>query len=217
MKVQKDRRIGKEKIIWSDPALTFEMAKRQYEAFRILYSLPLVFKTVKWDCSVWCWYCGNRDCGSWGNDCGREISTAGELALKRLLCWKELLTHQERRQADAAWGEAGSEQGLLMKSGQGHWMQEKPLHTQGVLSSEWAQQRSGMRHCETGLGKKHQDSGTEQMGKEKCRCQWIPGYRSSWQGRNWFRKEKGKAFKRGNKWLLSVMSNMNKLNNLKHF
>lgn len=59
MKVAKDRRRGKEKIRWPDPAVTFEMAKRQHEAFPILYSLPLVFKTVKWDCSVWCWYCDN--------------------------------------------------------------------------------------------------------------------------------------------------------------
>lgn len=46
MKVQKDRRIGKEKIRWSDPAITFEMAKRQHEAFPIFYSLHSVFKTV---------------------------------------------------------------------------------------------------------------------------------------------------------------------------
>lgn len=45
----------------------------------------------------------------------------------------------------------------------------------------------------------------------------IPGYRSRQQGRNSFKKEKGKAFKRGNKYLLSAMSNMTKLNNLRHF
>lgn len=110
---------------------------------------------------------------------GRQIPTAGELALKRLLCWKELLTHKERRQADAAWGGAGSEQGLLMKSGHGHWMQEKLLHIQGMLSSEWAQERNGLRYWETGLGKKLEDPGMKQMGKEKCRCQW--GYQVTGQ------------------------------------
>jgi len=47
----------------------------------------------------------------------------GESGRKRLPWWKDLLACKEERQADATSGATKSEQGSLMKSGQGHWMQ----------------------------------------------------------------------------------------------